>query len=156
MQQVHHRRECSHRLHRRAGSPSAPGYFLQLGAGLLSEAKVGLRASQLLLYLLEANLSRACVNCSLLYAVTGTKLQAHEHMTFQTVALNAHCRFSLTLCHLYFAVKNPALTKRKKQTRILSFDSDLVTRVLYVSGFGKQKIESTLYRASVSLWFVKV
>lgn len=87
MQQVHHRRECSHRLHRRAGSPSASGYFLQLGAGLLSEAKVGLRASQLLLYLLEANLSRACVNCSLLYAVTGTKLQAHEHMTFQTLPL---------------------------------------------------------------------
>lgn len=63
---------------------------------------------------------------------------------------------SLTLCHLYFSAKNPALTKRKKPTRILSFDSELVTGVLYVSGFGKQEIESTVYRASVSLWLVKV
>lgn len=63
---------------------------------------------------------------------------------------------SLALCHLYFSVKNPALTKRKKQTRILSFDSELVTCVLYVSGFVKQTIESTVYRASVSLWLVKV
>lgn len=67
---------------------------------------------------------------------------------------------SLTLCHFYFSVKNPALTKRKKPSRILSFDSELITCVLHVSGFVKQKIESTVYRArasaSLSLWLVKV
>lgn len=59
-------------------STAEQAVLLQLGAGLLWEAKVGLRANQLLLYLLEANLSRARVNCSVLCAVTGTKLQAHD------------------------------------------------------------------------------